>query len=106
MQKKTTPDANPADSALVRLLLVDDEAALRDPLATYLERQGFAVAQAGNDALGGLRLELAGAQGFHSFLRRRRRFPPPRLDAALAQEAFEHFLLVGRQRFGIRQNAV
>lgn len=50
MQKKTTPDANPADSALVRLLLVDDEAALRDPLATYLERQGFAVAQAGNAA--------------------------------------------------------
>ena len=30
----------------VKLLLVDDEASLREPLAEYLSRQGFAVAQA------------------------------------------------------------
>lgn len=30
----------------VRLLLVDDEASLREPLADYLSRQGFAVSQA------------------------------------------------------------
>lgn len=30
----------------IRLLLVDDEAALRQPLAEYLTRQGFAVSQA------------------------------------------------------------
>ncbi|HOA50075.1 MAG TPA: response regulator [Novosphingobium sp.] len=35
------PDTEP-----VRLLLVDDEAALREPLAEYLSRQGFAVSQA------------------------------------------------------------
>ncbi len=37
-------------SSLPRLLLVDDEASLREPLASYLERQGFvvrAVASAG-----------------------------------------------------------
>jgi len=34
------------DTAPVRLLLVDDEAALREPLAEYLSRQGFDVAQA------------------------------------------------------------
>ena len=33
-----------------RLLLVDDEAALREPLAEYLARQGFAVAEADNAA--------------------------------------------------------
>jgi two-component system phosphate regulon response regulator PhoB len=32
------------------VLLVDDEAALREPLAEYLVRQGFAVDQAGNAA--------------------------------------------------------
>ena len=31
------------DTAPIRLLLVDDEAALREPLAEYLSRQGFAV---------------------------------------------------------------
>lgn len=31
-----------------RILLVDDEAALREALADYLSRQGFAVTQAGN----------------------------------------------------------
>lgn len=34
----------------VRLLLVDDEPALREPLAEYLSRQGFAVAQAASAA--------------------------------------------------------
>jgi len=34
------------DTAPIRLLLVDDEAALREPLAEYLSRQGFEVAQA------------------------------------------------------------
>jgi two-component system OmpR family response regulator len=34
------------ETAPVRLLLVDDEAALREPLAEYLSRQGFDVAQA------------------------------------------------------------
>jgi len=34
----------------VRLLVVDDEAALREPLAEYLARQGFVVAQAASAA--------------------------------------------------------
>jgi two-component system OmpR family response regulator len=34
----------------VRVLLVDDEAALREPLAEYLSRQGFVVAQAASAA--------------------------------------------------------
>ncbi|MFB0612148.1 response regulator [Aurantiacibacter poecillastricola] len=34
----------------VKLLLVDDEASLREPLADYLSRQGFAVRQAENAA--------------------------------------------------------
>lgn len=36
--------------AQVKLLLVDDEASLREPLADYLSRQGFAVQQAGDAA--------------------------------------------------------
>ena len=36
--------------APTRLLLVDDETALREPLADYLVRQGFAVSQAGTAA--------------------------------------------------------
>lgn len=35
-----------ADQAEIRLLLVDDEASLREPLADYLTRQGFVVEQA------------------------------------------------------------
>ena len=35
-----------SDTANTRLLLVDDEAALREPLAEYLSRQGFTVTQA------------------------------------------------------------
>ena len=38
------------DTAPVRLLIVDDEAALREPLAEYLSRQGFDVAQAASAA--------------------------------------------------------
>ena len=34
----------------IRLLLVDDEAALREPLAEYLSRQGFSVTQAASAA--------------------------------------------------------
>ena len=37
-------------SDATRLLLVDDEAALREPLAEYLARQGFIVTQAANAA--------------------------------------------------------
>ncbi|MEY4953895.1 MAG: hypothetical protein RL299_2319 [Pseudomonadota bacterium] len=37
-------------SAPTRLLLVDDEPALREPLAEYLSRQGFAVTQAASAA--------------------------------------------------------
>jgi two-component system OmpR family response regulator len=39
-----------AISAPTRVLLVDDEAALREPLADYLVRQGFAAEQAANAA--------------------------------------------------------
>ncbi len=38
------------DTALPRLLLVDDEAALREPLAEYLSRQGFTLDQCSNAA--------------------------------------------------------
>ena len=43
-----------------RLLLVDDEAALREPLAEYLARQGFSVTQSASaaDARGRLRDEV------------------------------------------------
>jgi two-component system OmpR family response regulator len=39
-----------SETAPVRLLVVDDEAALREPLAEYLSRQGFAVSQAASAA--------------------------------------------------------
>ncbi|MFC3173027.1 response regulator [Novosphingobium bradum] len=39
-----------ADDTPTRLLLVDDEAALRQPLAEYLARQGFAVREAASAA--------------------------------------------------------
>lgn len=38
------------DTTPIKLLLVDDEAALREPLADYLTRQGFLVTQAANAA--------------------------------------------------------
>lgn len=38
------------DSAPTRLLLVDDEASLREPLAAYLARQGFSVTPASSAA--------------------------------------------------------
>ncbi|MES2493528.1 MAG: response regulator [Pseudomonadota bacterium] len=38
------------DTPPIRVLLVDDEAALREPLAEYLSRQGFAVTQAATAA--------------------------------------------------------
>ena len=39
-----------SEAVNTRLLLVDDEAALREPLAEYLSRQGFAVTQAASAA--------------------------------------------------------
>ncbi len=39
-----------SEAVPIRLLLVDDEAALRQPLAEYLSRQGFAVEQAASAA--------------------------------------------------------
>ncbi|MCB2077599.1 MAG: response regulator [Novosphingobium sp.] len=39
-----------SDTAPIRLLLVDDEAALREPLAEYLSRQGFTVTEAASAA--------------------------------------------------------
>jgi two-component system OmpR family response regulator len=38
------------EAAPIRLLLVDDEASLREPLGEYLVRQGFVVTQAANAA--------------------------------------------------------
>ncbi|HEY8604280.1 response regulator [Tsuneonella suprasediminis] len=38
------------EPASIRILLVDDEATLREPLATYLSRQGFAVREADSAA--------------------------------------------------------
>ena len=38
------------DPAPIRILLVDDEPTLREPLATYLGRQGFAVSEAASAA--------------------------------------------------------
>lgn len=49
------------ESTLTRLLLVDDEAALREPLADYLVRQGFAVVQAGSAAEARARLAESGS---------------------------------------------
>ena len=49
----TDPDGNALavnEPESPRLLLVDDEAALREPLAEYLSRQGFSVAQAASAA--------------------------------------------------------
>ena len=66
----------------------------------------FGRAQTGDDTFNGLALELAGAKKPGCLIRFRRRFLPPRLDATLAQKAFEHFLLIGRQRHGLGQNAV
>ena len=42
--------AAPVEPAPTKLLVVDDEAALREPLADYLVRQGFAVSQASTAA--------------------------------------------------------
>lgn len=47
------------DTASARLLLVDDEMALREPLAEYLARQGFAVTQASSAAEARSRLREA-----------------------------------------------
>lgn len=48
------------DHAPTRVLLVDDEAALREPLADYLVRQGFAVVQAGTATEARSRLNESG----------------------------------------------
>ena len=51
-------------------------------------------AQAGNDAVGGLAFEFAVAKGFDGTLGFRCGFLSPCFDPTLAQQAFEHFLLV------------
>lgn len=51
-----------ATPAPTRVLVVDDEAALREPLADYLVRQGFDVVQASSAAQARVRLSEAGAQ--------------------------------------------
>ena len=52
-----------SQSAPTRLLLVDDEAGLREPLASYLERQGFAVAEAASAAEARAHLASATLEG-------------------------------------------
>ncbi len=50
-----------ASPAPTRVLVVDDEAALREPLSDYLVRQGFAVSQAASAAQARARLAQTGA---------------------------------------------
>jgi hypothetical protein len=64
----------------------------------------FTVAQMGNDTSGRLALEFAGTKGFDSAFGFRRRCLPPSFNAALAQQAFEHFLFVNSQRLGLGQD--
>ncbi|WP_420384642.1 response regulator [Novosphingobium sp.] len=47
------------EPASTEILLVDDEAALREPLASYLTKQGFVVTQAGSAADARLRIASA-----------------------------------------------
>lgn len=60
-----TPDTEPVrltgmrEATATHLLLVDDEAALREPLAEYLSRQGFVVGQAASAAEARTRLRDA-----------------------------------------------
>ena len=54
-------DTSSSGPSPTRLLLVDDEAALREPLADYLVRQGFAVTQAGSAAEARSRLAETGS---------------------------------------------
>ena len=51
--------AEPAEATAPRLLLVDDEVALRETLGAYLRRQGFSVTEAGNAAEARARIEEA-----------------------------------------------
>jgi two-component system OmpR family response regulator len=48
-----------SDTEFTRLLLIDDEATLREPLAEYLTRQGFVVVQASSAAQARSRLREA-----------------------------------------------
>lgn len=48
--RQSDKTAGMMDASRIEILLVDDEAALREPLADYLVRQGFGVSQAGNAA--------------------------------------------------------
>ena len=50
-----------SETAQTRLLLVDDEAALREPLAEYLSRQGFDVVEAESAAAARSHLREAAA---------------------------------------------
>jgi hypothetical protein len=62
--------------------------------------------QTGNNIFNALAFKFASAKSLGHFFCFRRRFPPPRLDATLAQKAFKHFLLIGRQRLGFGQHAI
>jgi hypothetical protein len=66
----------------------------------------FALSQAGDEAFRRLTFEFAGAEGFDGALGLRRRFLPPRFDTTLAQQTFEYFPFVLRQRFGFGQDAI
>jgi len=66
----------------------------------------YGRAQADDDIVGGLALEFAGAKGFDRPPGFRRRVAPPRFDASLAQEVFQHFPLVGRQSLSRSQDAI
>jgi hypothetical protein len=65
---------------------------------------GFA--QTGDEIFSRLAFEFAGAKGFDGAPGFRRRFLPPRFDATLAQQAFQHFLFVNRQSFSFGQDSV
>ena len=71
-----------------------------------LGHDSFALAQAGDEAFSRLAFQFSGAKSFDGPLGLLRRFLPPRFDTTLAQQAFEHFLLVRRQRCGFGQDAI
>jgi hypothetical protein len=66
----------------------------------------FALSQAGDDAFRRLTFEFAGAKSPDGALGLRSRLLPPRFDTTLAQQTFEYFLLLRRQRFGFGQDTI
>jgi hypothetical protein len=63
-------------------------------------------AQAGDETFSRLALEFAGAKGLNGALGCRRRFLAPCFHTTLAQQIFEHFLFIRRQRYGFSQNPI